>query len=221
MLNKKQVHQGRRDFASIESRHIHIFMRKKIGKEAIDHIYSKVGESVTGVSNESIFGFNEAYDWQISNEPVAIGLYHIPDGSEMVSDVTIVNPDINIFCSIPTGINIKSINQKNHDEYIAEPIFCKCPFDQNQFISLKMCLSPMDLKLKSPKYYWRMLDYIDNVNSATAHFFVYHPLFPDGRQTHKIEFSKALVWQDLDFLRNRKHKINEIFHQTINEFTKE
>lgn len=221
MLNKKQIKQGRQDFALIESRHIHIFMRKKIGKESIDHIYSKVGESVTGVCNDRVFGFNEAYDWQISNEPAAIKLYNVKDGGQMVSDVTIVNLEMSIFCSIPTGLHVKSINQKNPDEYIAEPIFCKCPFDQNKFIALKMCLSPMDLKHKSPKYYWRMLDYMDNINSATAQFFLYHPLFPEGHQTHQIEFSKALVWQDLDFLRNRKHKINEIFHQTINEFTKE
>jgi hypothetical protein len=216
MLNKTQIKEGRNDMAKIESRHIHLFMRRQIGKEAVDHIYAKVAESITGTTNERYFGFNEAYDWQISNEPAAIKMYgNSISVGKIVSDITIKNKYNPLFCTIPTGLHLKIVNQKNPDEYVAEPIVCKCPYDQDQFVRFRMLKSAEEVKQHFPKYYWRVLDQMDNASSVTAQLVIYHPLFPDGEQYHVIEFEKALVWRDLHFLQSRKLQATDIFNNTL------
>jgi hypothetical protein len=221
MLHKEQITKGRNDLARIESRHIHLFTRKKFGKEPIDHIFAKVGEKVTGVANEKVFGFSEVYDWQISNEPEALSHYMIGMMvGQMASDVTIVNSEIDIFCTIPTGLHIKGVNQRNENEYIVEPVYCKCPFDQDQFVRFKMMKSPQDVKAHFPKYYWRLLDYMDNCKAIDAHLFVYHPLFPSGSQSVELPFNNIMITEDMHFLRQRKAEAEKIYHQTYYEMTK-
>jgi hypothetical protein len=216
MLHKSQISEGRNDFAKIESRHIHLFMRRNIGKEAIDHIYAKVSETITGTTDERHFGFNEAYDWQISNEPAAIEIYNksISIG-KIVSGVTVNNKYNKLFCTIPTGLHLKIVNQKDPDEYVAEPIVCKCPYDQNQYVRFRLLKSAAEVREHFPKYYWRVLDQMDNTNSVTAQLVIYHPLFPDREQYHVIEFEKALVWRDLHFLQSRKLQAADIFKNTL------
>jgi hypothetical protein len=219
MTDKNQITTGRNDLGLIESSHIHLFCRKSgIGKEAIDHIYSKVGEAITGVSNKRVFGFNEAYDWQVVNEPEAISIFAEKNGiGQILSNLTVKNADNEIFCTMPTGLNLLIVNQKNPDEYACEPVYCKCPYDQEQFVRFKMLSAASQVKQHFPKYYWRLLDYMDNCNATAATLFVYHPLFPDGGQTHQISFRATLVWEDLYFLKERKAKAAHIYSNVLKE----
>jgi len=225
MLNAKKIITGDNSYKDqlglIESRHIHLFTRRNgIGKEGLDHIRNKVGEVVSGVSNDRLFGFVEEYDWQIVNEPHAIELFEkgVKGNQAVVVSPTVKDKDIFITC--PTGLLLKGVNQKNGEEYIAEPVFCKCPYSTGLFAQIKAMETANEVKESLPKYYWRLLDQMVACGAAVGHLFTYHPMMPEGKQSHSIEFSSILQAADIRFLKQRKEAIEVLYLIALSELRK-
>lgn len=204
----------------LSSRKSYLFARENgIGKEGMDYIYDKVGEAVTGISTERIFGFSEQYDWQINTEPEAIAAFAKAQvtGQYIIHSPTI--SDETIFIAEPSGIWLRGLNQKNADEYIVEPIQCKCPREFSQFIRYTQCKSPQGLKAFSPKDYWRMLDNMIICNAITGYFFVFHPLFEEGTNHHTIKFDRLALLEDINTLKRKKKEAASIYQAAIYKMT--
>ena len=89
----------------LSSRSVDLFTRDGgIGKEGQDYIYNKVGEVVTGITTERIFGFTENYDWQISIEPDAISKFaEIQETGQYIIHSPVIS-DETIFIAEPSAI---------------------------------------------------------------------------------------------------------------------
>lgn len=205
----------------LSSRSAHLFARENgIGKEGQDYILNKVGEVITGLTTERIFGFSEQYDWQISIEPEAIAVFaELQSTGQYIIHSPVIS-DETIFIAEPSGIWLRGLNQKNADEYIVEPIQCKCPREFNTFIRYTQCQTPLGLKAFSPKDYWRMLDNMLVCNAISGHFFAYHPLFEDGTKHHTINFDRLSLLGDINLLKQRKAEAAAIYQSAIKKMTK-
>jgi hypothetical protein len=204
----------------LSSRSVDLFTRDGgIGKEGQDYIYNKVGEVVTGITTERIFGFTENYDWQISIEPDAISKFaEIQETGQYIIHSPVIS-DETIFIAEPSAIWLRGLNQKNADEYIVEPIQCKCPREFSQFIRYISCQSPKELKKFSPKYYWRMLDNMLICNAIKGHFFIFHPVFEQSKNYHTIIFDRISLLEDMNFLKKRKMEAAALYKAAIEKMT--
>ena len=204
----------------LSSRSADLFCRDKgIGKEAIDYILNKVGEVATGLTTERIFGFTEQYDWQIGVEPEAISIFAELQETGQYMVHTPVISDGTIFISEPSAIWLRGLNQNNPDEYIVEPIICKCPMEFSQFLRYTACESAEGLKALSPKYYWRMLDDMLICGATTAYFFVFHPLFDQGTNHHTINFNRLSLLSDINILKQRKAEAAAVYSEAMRKVT--
>jgi hypothetical protein len=224
MLHKDKVlkigsNQDRLGFLS--SRSTDLFCRiNGIGKEGTDYILNKVAEIATGLTSERIVGFTEQYDWQIGVEPESVAKFaEIQETGQYMIHSPVIH-DGTIFISEPSAIWLRGINQNNADEYIVEPIQCKCPKEFSQFIRYTQCNSPEQLKAFSPKYYWRMLDDMLICEAIVGHFFVYHPLFEEGTNHHTIKFDRLSLLSDMNFLKQRKAEAINIYEIALSQVTK-
>jgi len=182
-----------------------------LGKQAQDYLLNKVGEVVTLTTTDKLFGFSEQYDWQIATEPEAISVFAENQSTGQYIIHFPVISDGSIFIAEPSAVWVRGINQKNADEYMVEPIICKCPREFSRFINMADLNSPNQLKAAHPKYYWRLLDNMLVCNAMTAYFFVYHPLFDDGTNHHTIKFDRLSVLADLNELKQRKAEAARIY----------
>lgn len=217
MVNKAHItlNEVESDLGKISSRNAHLFMTgKRISDSAKNYILNKVGESLTGVTSDRMFGFTEQYDWQISIEPEAVDKYVEVNNPEFVFKFPTVSSG-SVFISEPSAIIIIGINQNNENEYIVEPILCKCPREFSQFIKYTECKTPENLKAFSPKHYWRVLADMLCCNAIKAHFFVFHPLFEEGTNYHTIIFDRLPLIADINFLRSRQAEASRIYTEQI------
>lgn len=207
-------------FGLLSSRSVDLFMGvREIGKEGCDYIANKVGEVLTGVSSEKIFGFSEQYDWQIGTEPEAITEFaEVQKSGQYIIHFPVIS-DGTVFIAEPSALWLRGLNQKNADEYIVEPIMCKCPREFAQFIGYTAVNSPQELKKSYPKYYWRMLDNMLVCNAIKGYFFVFHPLFDQGTRHHTILFDRLSLLGDLNHLKERKAEAAELYKATMVRMT--
>ena len=68
--------------------------------------FNKVGEVITGLTTERIFGFSEQYDWQISIEPEAIAVLN--DITEQINKGNLL-----IGISISDAKKINNVTKQN------------------------------------------------------------------------------------------------------------
>jgi hypothetical protein len=202
----------------LSSRAAHLFTRDGgIGKEGTDYIYNKVGEVATGVVSERIFGFTEQYDWQILYEPEAISKFaEQQKGSQYIVHAPVIS-DETIFIAEPSAIWVKQFNQKDSDEYLVEPIQCKCPREYSSFMRYAAVQTPLSLKELFPKDYWRVLDSMLICEAIAAYFFIYHPLFDEGQNHHTIFFDRLSLLGDINFLKQRKREAAAIYTAAMNK----
>jgi hypothetical protein len=223
MLHRDRImklgsHQDR--LGLLSSRQSHLFARENgIGKEGLDYILNKVGEIATGISTERLFGFSENYDWQISIEPDAIAKFaEVQESGQYIIHSPVIS-DGTIFIAEPSGLWIRGLNQKDADEYIVEPIQCKCPREFSDFIQYAAIETPTALKSYSAKCYWRVLDSMLICDAIFAHFFVFHPMFEKGQNYHTINFDRLPLIADINFLKKRKAEAAEVYQKALEKYT--
>lgn len=222
MLHRDKImklgsHQDR--LGLLSSRQSYLFARENgIGKEGLDYILNKVGEVATSTTTERLFGFSENYDWQISIEPDAISKFaEVQESGQYIVHSPIIS-DESIFIAEPSGLWIRGLNQNNADEYIVEPIQCKCPREFSDFIRYCTLQNPMALKMYSPKCYWRVLDCMLICDAISAYFFVFHPMFEQGQNHHTIKFDRLTLIADINFLKKRKLEAAEMYQKSLGKY---
>lgn len=191
---------------------------KSLTTGAISYIHQKIGEELTGVCNatgeESVD--NENTFWGKEYEPEAIKKFgQIKQLEYLVTQKVILNPYTR-FSSTPDAIWVhgECLNQL---EYNVSTVEVKCPPTYNNYIPLKKCKTPADIKRFKAKYYWQVLDQMENCGSALGYFMCYHPLFPEGANYNIIEFRKMDLWDDFKLLHNRKKQALENFEEIKKE----
>jgi hypothetical protein len=204
----------------LSSRQAHLFTRETgIGKEGTDYILNKVGEIATGLSSERLFGFTEQYDWQISYEAESISKFaELQEGSQYMLHFPTIS-DETIYIAEPSAIWVKQLNQRQSDEYLVEPIQCKCPREYSTFMRYTKMETPLSLKEFFPKDYWRVLDSMLICEAIAAYFFIYHPLFDEGANHHTIKFDRLPLIGDIKFLQARKREAAAIYKTAMEKIT--
>lgn len=213
MLNKKfisniQIYSD--DWIKIRlgrftSSNMHYLMGDKI---TMSYVYQKVGEMFTGVctatGEESIENENTA--WGNMYEPEALNKFGLVKRLKYLVTQKVICDQGSKFSSTPDAIWVHG-ECLNKEEYNVSTVEVKCPPTYNNYIPLKRCKIPADLKKFSKKYYWQVLDQMDNCGSAVGYFMCYHPLFPEGANYNIIEFKKMELWDDFKLMNQRKKDV--------------
>lgn len=174
--------------------------------DCVSYVYQKAGELITGksttVQDDVIEDENTA--WGRENEDAAIRKFGQIKGIEyLVTQKLIMNPD-SCFSSTPDAIWVHGASVLKADEYHVSTLEVKCPRKYPRFIPLWECKTPAALKKFSKKYYWQVIDQMDNCDSGLGYFACFHPLFPPETNMSIIEFKKIDLWDDFTLLKQRK-----------------
>lgn len=188
--------------------------------DCVSYVYQKAGELITmkstAVEDDVIEDENTA--WGRENEPAAIRRFAQIKGIEfLVVQKLIMNPDVH-FSSTPDAIWIHGISVLKANEYNVSTLEVKCPRKYPRYIPLWKCKTPEDLKKFSKKYYWQVIDQMDNCDSYLGYFACYHPLFPVETNMRIIEFRKPDLWEDFRKLKERKAMFVNFLEEIRSEF---
>lgn len=174
--------------------------------DCVAYVYQKAGELITmkstAVEEDVIEDENTA--WGREYEPAAILKFGQTKGIQfLVTQKLIMNPDSQ-FSSTPDAIWVHGESVLKDDEYHVSTLEVKCPRKYHRYIPLWKCQTPEDLKKFSKKYYWQVVDQMDNCDAAIGYFACFHPLFPAETNMRIIEFQKIKMWEDFKRLKDRK-----------------
>lgn len=174
------------------------------GKAADTYVYQKVGEFLTGQSNDKEFEFDEDLDWGKLYETDAIRAFAKKMGIELLVVQKIISDPEGQFSSTPDVIWVHNECIIDSSEYNVSCGEGKCPRTYHNFIPKFLCRTPMDLyKINKPDF-WQTIDQMDQCGASKGYFFVYHPYFPEGSNLNIIEFRKVELWEQFKLLSARK-----------------
>lgn len=185
---------------------VNIMGEKFTTSDCVSYVYQKAGELITGKSTalEEDVIEDENTAWGRENEDAAIRKFGQLKGIQyLIVQKLIMNPDSR-FSSTPDAIWVHGPSITKEGEYHVSTLEVKCPRKYPRFIPLWECKTPADLKKFSKKYYWQVMDQMDNCDSAVGYFACYHPLFPVETNMSIIEFKKIDLWDDFKKLKERK-----------------
>ena len=198
----------------------HIMGDKFSNIECVSYVYQKAGEAITNKSTavEEDIIEDENTAWGREHEPAAIRRFGAIKGIEfLVTQKLIMNADLQ-FSSTPDAIWIHGASVLKADEYNVSTLEVKCPRKYPRYIPLWKCKTPAELKQFSKKYYWQVLDQMDNCDSAVGYFACYHPLFPIETNMRIIEFRKVELWEEFKKLKDRKAMFLKHLEEIKQEF---
>lgn len=199
---------------------IHCFMSDRgLGTGAFSYIDQKLGEEMTGhtVSDEDDME-DENTAWGNQYEPEAIKRFQIEHKVNFLVTQKMIHAKNTRFSSTPDAIWVhgEALNQL---EYNVSTLEVKCPRKFHRFNKLYRCKKPADLLNTESKYYWQVLDQMDNCDSAVGYFAAYHPLYPPNCNFRHIQFKKLDLWNDFKKLKQRKIEAEGILLKWKEEFT--
>ncbi len=195
------------------------------------YIYRKVGEVISGVPARNFGGEinTEATIWGLVNEAEAVKRFAISQGFAFVVCQQLIAIEGTIFGSTPDGLIVHN-ESVDESQYNVSPVEVKCPPTFANYIELALCKTPQDLKRMDSKYYWQVIDQMDNCDSMKGFFVAYHPDFKHGN-LNVIEFRRMQplgldgkkeiqypISQDLKFLKERKMSASLKFNELVKEF---
>ncbi len=184
------------------------------GKAGETYVYQKVGELLTGQSNDKELDFDEDLDWGKMYENDGIKAFAKKMGIDLlVTQKLISNPE-GQFSTTPDAIWVHGECKIDTSEYNVSIAECKCPRTYHNFIPKFLCKTPRDLyKINKPNF-WQTIDQMDQCGAAKGYFFVYHPYFPEGSNLGIIEFRKMELWDEFKLLASRKKEFLQRFEET-------
>ena len=184
------------------------------GEAFTTYIYQKVGESLTGLSNEKeVIEFNEDLEWGLKYEYEATIAFGKAMGIEFLVVQKIISDPEDQFSSTPDAIWVHGECKIDTSEYNVSTAEGKCPRTFHWFIKFCMCKTPEDVKKVKSDYYWQVIDQMSQCGAAVGYFYVYHPFFPEGSNLHIIKFSKMELWDDFKWLADRKKLAKQKFQE--------
>lgn len=186
----------------------------------IRYVREKVGEELTGKSAKQEVD-TDATRWGLFHEADALTKFGQKKGLDFLIAQQLITEDGSRFGSTPDGLVVLRISPDD-TEYEVEPTEVKCPPTFANYIGLYQCNSAADIKKEESKYYWQVLDQLDNCQSLAANFVVYHPDFRVGNlKIIRIEANEPFVdskgkktfplYEDLKLLREKKKQAVEMF----------
>lgn len=179
----------------------------------LSYIYQKVGEELTGCTNERELPFDEDIEWGKMYENEGIQAFGRKMGVNfLVTQKLISNPGERS-ASTPDAIWIHGECKLTDDEYNVSTAEGKCPRTYHKFIQYCLCRTPMDLYKVSKPYFWQTIDQMAQCGAAVGYFFAYHPLFPAGSNLNIITFRKMELWDQFKLLADRKKQANRLFEE--------
>ncbi len=199
---------------------IHCLMSERgLGTGAFSYIDQKIGEEMTGhtVSDEDDIE-DENTAWGNLNEPKAILHFHHLNKVNFLVSQRLIHAQNTRFSSTPDAIWVhgEALNQL---EYNVSTLEVKCPRKFHRYNKLYRCKTPKDLFNVESRYYWQVLDQMDNCDSAIGYFAIYHPLYPVHCNFKQWQFKKLDLWDDFKKLKQRKNEAVELFIKWKAEFS--
>jgi len=183
------------------------------GKGGETYLMQKVGESITGQSNDREFEFDEDLEWGKLYEPEGLKAFAKKMGLNfLVTQKLITNPD-GQFSSTPDGIIVHGECKIDTTEYNVSTVEGKCPRTYHNFIPKFLCKNPRDLYKLNKADFWQTIDQMDQCGAAVGYYFVFHPYFPEGRNINIIEFRKMELWDEFKLLSARKKEFIRRFDE--------
>lgn len=203
------------------SSNIYNLMGEKFNtQDCVAYVYQKAGELITGKSTavEEDVIEDENTSWGRENEPAAIKRFGQIKGIQfLVVQKLIMNPDFH-FSSTPDAIWIHGQSVLKEDEFNVSTLEVKCPRKYPRYIPLWKCKTTEDLKKFSKKFYWQVIDQMDNCDAAVGYFACFHPLFPIETNMRIIEFRKIDLWDEFKRLKERKAMFVKHLEEIRQEF---
>ena len=203
------------------SRIVSLLTEKPLGTGAMSYIYQKAGERVTGYTladdNEVIIE-DENTIWGLENEPKALQLFGQAMKLKYLVVQKIIFDPASMESSTPDALWIMDTSVIKEDCYNVATVEVKCPRKYHTFFPLFACDTPEKLKRHERKYYWQVIDQMDNCDSAIGYFAAFHPLYPKGCDFRQIQFKKLELWDEFKKLTERKKQANELLLKWKSEF---
>jgi putative phage-type endonuclease len=192
---------------------------KGLSSGAYTYIDQKLGEEMTGhvVSEDEMPLDDENTVWGNTYEPKAIELFHSKNKIQFLVTQKLIHAPNTRFSSTPDAIWVHG-EASNQLEYNVSTLEVKCPRKFHRFNKLFRCKKPQDLLSAEPKYFWQVIDQMDNCDSAVGYFAVYHPLYPEGCNFRQIQFKKLELWDEFKKLKQRKTDAVNLLLQWKSEF---
>ena len=195
------------------SRMHHITGAEGWGKAADTYLYQKVGESLTGQSNDKELDFDEDLEWGKLYETEAILAFAKKMKIDILVTQKIISDPEGQFSSTPDAIWVHNECIIDSSEYNVSTAEGKCPRTYHNFIPKFLCKTPMDLYKINKSDFWQTIDQMDQCGAAKGYFFVYHPYFPEGSNLNVIEFRKVELWEQFKLLSARKKMFIQKFEE--------
>lgn len=199
---------------------IHCLMSDRgLSTGAFTYIDTKLGEEMTGhtvTDEDDIEDENTA--WGNQYEPKAIERFQWENKVQFLVTQKMIHANNSRFSSTPDAIWVhgEAINQL---EYNVSTLEVKCPRKFHRFNKLFRCKTPQDLLKVESKYYWQVLDQMDNCDSTIGYFAAFHPLYPAHCNFKQIQFKKLELWDEFKKLKQRKLEAVKLLEEWKKEFT--
>lgn len=191
---------------------------KGLGTGAFSYIDQKVGEVMTGhVVEEDDNIEDENTAWGNMYEPKAIAKFHEVNKVQFLVTQKLIHAPDSHFSSTPDAIWVHGL-ASNQVEYNVSTLEVKCPRKFHRYNKLYRCNVPHDLLKIEPRYFWQVLDQMDNCDSAVGYFAVYHPLYPEKCNFKQIQFKKLDLWDEFKKLKQRKQEAVNLMQKWMLEF---
>jgi hypothetical protein len=191
---------------------------KGLGTGAFSYIDQKIGEVMTGhvvEEDENIEDENTA--WGNMYEPKAIAKFHEVNKVQFLVTQKLIHAPDSHFSSTPDAIWVHGL-ASNQVEYNVSTLEVKCPRKFHRYNKLYRCNTPHDLLKVESRYFWQVLDQMDNCDSAVGYFAVYHPLYPEKCNFKQIQFKKLDLWDEFKKLKQRKQEAVNLMQKWMLEF---
>lgn len=198
---------------------IHCLMSERgLGTGAYSYIDQKLGEEMTGhtVSDEDDIE-DENTAWGNQYEPKAIEQFHLRNKIQFLVTQKLIHAPNSRYSSTPDAIWVHGL-ASNQLEYNVSTLEVKCPRKFHRFNKLYRCNTPNDILKTESKYFWQVIDQMENCDSSIGYFAVYHPLYPENCNFKQIQFKKLELWDEFKFLKKRKSEAEQILLKWKKEF---
>jgi hypothetical protein len=196
-----------------------LMAEKPLSSGAITYIQQKAGEFLTGENMEDEVLEDENTAWGLQYEAEALNVFGKLKGLKYLIIQKVIHAPGTRFSSTPDAIWVVDSSLIKEDCYNVSTVEVKCPRKFPRFLSLYQCSTPAELKKHESKYYWQVIDQMDNCNSATGWFVCYNPLFPAGKNMKIIEFKKLDLWDDFIKIKQRKLLALDEFNKIVSQFS--
>lgn len=178
---------------------------------AMTYIYERVGEELSGVPAKYEIS-TDATNWGLLHENDNLRKFAAFRGVEFLVTQKLITVPGSRFGSTPDAIVPL---QKHSDGYEVETVEAKCLPSYGLFVACALCNTPQEIKKisEAKKFYWQVLDQMDNCDAMKGWLSFYHPEFRAGG-FKAIPFRKIELIEDFKLLKMRKvlaeQKFNEI-----------